>query len=551
MIDMTCERAEDELSGYLDDILDPRLRRSVETHLASCDRCQEILADFRRNDEMLRALPFIEPPPAMREEFFKSPRYLRMANTRAHQRNYMKPLTAALVAAAMLVVALGGALLYRQGFFAKQQTSGTGTTTTIGAPGGVNPLPAGPRLVYERGGALWSAPEHGVGLPRQLTPREVTVAGWSVSPNGRVVMYIAAQTGAIHAIRADGLNDAVIGSVTGGHAPAAGYWTSASGAAIARGLDWSPDNTRLAYLAQSGQSGDGVALHVMNATGAADVAVDPVGSALVGHPLWSDDSVYVAYTTNQGGGQSVWAFNVTTGTATRVAAQSDAANPGAMVNQISWQAEGASATLTWSTSAHGVVTGIFRAGAATSGSAARLTPRGATYTAADVSARGDWLLAHDATISEIAMKQISPRTLMTLGRPVARIVWSPSGQGAAVVADGALSLLTPGTGKPTLVTVARGLTAQSPVAWSADGAALAWQAETGLMSATVHLNAAGEATLITASVTAQALTWAPDGQAVAAQSTVGVSLAPIGSGQAPVTDSQATSGGRFAWSLAG
>lgn len=542
-MNITCERAEDELSGYLDDVLDPRLRHSVETHLASCDRCQEILADFRRDDEMLRALPFIEPPPNMREQFFASPRYLKLTAERARPRNYIRPLTAALVAAAMLVVALGGALLFRQGFFAQQQARGNSTTTTIGNPTGVTPLPAGSRLIYERGGALWSAPEHGVGLSRQLTPSGVTVAGWSVSPSGRMVLYIAAQTGAIHAIRSDGQSDTVIGSVTGGHAPAAGFWTTPTGSALANGLAWSPDNTRVAYV---GQNGNTVALHVMNATGAADIAATPISDGTIGQPLWSDDSVYVAYTANQAGGQSVWAFNATTADATRVAAQT-----AATVDRLSWQTASAAATLTWSTRADGVVTGVFRAEAVTSDSTTRLTPKGATYTAADVSTGGVWLLARDATISEIAVNQTNPQTLLTLAHPVTRIIWSPSGQVAAVVSDGALSLLAPSKAPVTLVPVARGLTAASLVAWSADGAALAWQAETGIMRAPIHLDAAGAATLVAANVTAQALIWAPDGQALAARSSVGVLLAPAAGGQASTADSQATSGGRFAWSLAG
>jgi hypothetical protein len=299
------------------------------------------------------------------------------------------------------------------------------------------------------------------------------------------------------------------------------------------------------------QSGNTVALHVMNATGAADIVATPISNGTIGQPLWSADSVYVAYTSNQAGGQSVWVFNVTTTDTTRVAAQSDAAQAGATVDRLSWQTASAAATLTWSTRADGVVTGVFRADAATSDSVARLTPKDATYTAADVSAGGVWLLARDATISEIAVNQTSPQTLLTLAHPVARIIWSPSGQVAAVVSDGALSLLAPGKAPATLVAVARGLTAASPVAWSADGTALAWQAEEGVMSAAIHLDAAGAAKLVAANVTAQALIWAPDGQALAARSATGVLLAPANSGQASVTDSLATSGGRLTWSLAG
>src|SRR6185437_7149823 len=309
-IELDCQWAEDELSGYLDDVLDPQLRRRVEAHLATCERCRTILADFRRADELMSELPFIEPPSDMRDRFFNSPEYLKLANARARQRSFITPLSAAIVAAAMLVVALGGALLIRHGMTGTPTAHKQGTTTIIGNPGGTTPLAAGSRLIYEHGGALWSAPESGAGLPAPLTPAGVQVAGWSVSPNGHMVIYINASTGALHTIRADRQEDTTIGAVTGGKAPRADFWTTPAGAAIAHGVAWSPDNTRVAYLAQSADGG--ATLHVMNAAGSADTVVSSTGSGLIGHLLWSADSVYIAYTsTSQAGPQSVWVYNVT------------------------------------------------------------------------------------------------------------------------------------------------------------------------------------------------------------------------------------------------
>src|SRR5690242_10294873 len=146
-IELDCQWAEDELSGYLDDVLDPQLRRRVEAHLATCERCRIILEDFRRADELVRDLPFIEPPSDMRDRFFSSPEYLKLANARARQRSFVTPLKVALVAAAMLVVALGGALFFRQGISGTPTAHKQGTTTIIGNPGGTTPLAAGPRLI--------------------------------------------------------------------------------------------------------------------------------------------------------------------------------------------------------------------------------------------------------------------------------------------------------------------------------------------------------------------------------------------------------------------
>lgn len=549
MITMDCERVEDELSGYLDDVLDPQLQRNVGAHLATCVRCRAILDDFRRADELIRAQPFIEPLPDMREQFFNSPRYLKLTNQRAHPRNFVTPLTAALVAAAMLVLVLGGALLFRQGLFVSQQTSGPGRSTTIGNPGGSTvPLPAGPRLIYERGGALWSAPESGAGLPRQLTPAGVEVAGWSVSPNGRMVLYIAARTGALHTIRADALNDTVVGTVTGGKAPAADFWISPKGVAIASGIAWSPDNTRIAYVAQSVLSSDGTALHVMNATGAADTVVNPVSAGQIGHPLWSADSVYIAYTVSQPGTQSLWVYNVTTGNAVSLAAHSDASDALAVVGRIAWLPGHTPAAITWSTKYGNRVTGVFRANADKNNSAVRLTPAGTSYTAADVSASGAWLLAEGSALAELAAGQASPQVVATVAHPIAAVYWSPSGQFAVVASGGALAVLTPGH---ALVSVADGLSASSLVAWSPQSDALAWRSGNAVKSAQIHQGVISGQNTVAQGVDALALVWSPDGQSLAVRSSAGLLLVTSDGLHVRATDSQATSDSALTWSVAG
>lgn len=544
LIAMTCEQVEDELSGYLDDVLDPQLRRSVETHLETCDRCQMILADFRRNDALIKALPFIEPPADMRERFFNSPRYhkLAQANTR---RSIITPLTAALAAAAVLVLALGGTLLLRQGILASQQVNKSGTTTTIGNNGGATPLSAGPRLVYERAGALWSAPASGVGLPRQLTPAGIQVAGWSVSPSGRMVVYIDALTGSVHTIRSDALSDTVVGTVTGGQSPAANFWASPAGVSVAGGLAWSPDNTRIAYVAQHGA---GVTLHVMNATGAADAVAQGNSVGALGHPLWSADSLAIAYTaTTAAGAQAVWVYNVATGAALPVATHADPNDASAVVDQLAWLPGATPAAITWSARDQDTVTGIFRADATSRDAAIRLTPEGSSYTAADVSASGAWLLASGAHLSLIANGQTTPLEVMTLAHPVTLVRWAPSGQIAAVMAGDALALLT---SDHHLVVVARGLPAKSVVAWAPDSASLAWQSGSGIMMAKIHQNAASSPKAI-AQGTALGVVWSPNGEVIAVRSASGLALVTADGAQTRATDSHAANGGQFAWSLAG
>jgi hypothetical protein len=491
-IAMNCERAEDELSGYLDDVLDPRLRRQVEAHLATCEQCQTVLADFRRADELVRQVPFIEPPSDMRDRFFNSPSYLKLATARAHQRSFVTPLTAALVAAAMLVVALGGALLLRHGVSGPQQVAKQGTTTTIGNPSGTTPLPAGVRLIFARDHALWSAPEDGAGLPKQLTPAGIQVAGWCVAPNMQHVVYIDAKTGALHTIRADGLNDTAIGSVTGGTDPSATFWTtSAVGIAIAHGVAWSPDNTRIAYLAQSAE---GTVLHVVNATGVAYAVVNPSESGLIGRPLWSANSNEIAFTSiAPSGAQSIVVYNVATAQIHSLATQGVADDSAVAVGQLAWQS---SARLTWSASIKGKVTGVFSAPANASGSVQRLTPTGSSYTAADVSSSGAWLLANGATLSEIAVDETSPHVVANLVNLITQVQWSPTATTAAVISGDALLVVTPGQKMP--VVVAHELTADSQVAWLPKSDVLAWQSGQVVMTARMRSGAADTPTLVVA-----------------------------------------------------
>jgi anti-sigma factor RsiW len=546
-IKLDCQWAEDELSGYLDDVLDPQLRRRVEAHLATCERCRTILGDYRRADDLMRELPFIEPPSDMRERFFNSPEYLKLANARARQRSFVTPLSAALVAAALLVVALGGALLIRHGVSGQQTAGKPGATAIIGNSGGTTPLAAGARLIYERGGALWSAPESGAGLPAQLTPAGVQVVGWRVSPNGHMVIYINASTGALHSIRADGLNDKAIGAVTSGKAPTSGFWITPAGAAIAQGVAWSPDNTRVTYLAQSADGG--TTLHVMNAAGSADATVNSTGSGLIGHLLWSADSVYIAYTsTSLAGAQSVWAYNVTTRHARSLASQSDANDSAAVVGRLAWLPSGASATVTWSASDAGKVTGVFRARVNTSAAATRLTPPGRSYAAADVSSAGAWLLANGSTVWEIAADQTNPHVVAALVNQIAQVHWSPSATMAAVVSGDTLLLVTPGQ---TPVVVASGLTARSQVAWSPKSDALAWQAGQAMLSAPVRNGAAGAAKMVAANADANALVWAPDGQSLAVRSSTGLLLVTADGAHVRASDVNAAGDGQFAWSIAG
>jgi anti-sigma factor RsiW len=67
---MTCERVEDGLSAYLDNVLASDERREITLHLQTCPRCRKSLDELRQNDILLAQLPRISPSPSLRERIF-------------------------------------------------------------------------------------------------------------------------------------------------------------------------------------------------------------------------------------------------------------------------------------------------------------------------------------------------------------------------------------------------------------------------------------------------------------------------------------------------
>ncbi len=71
---MECERCNDHLSAYADDALSGRERRQVRSHLETCRRCREDLAEIRTLSALLRATPDPEPSPSFWAETYSTVR---------------------------------------------------------------------------------------------------------------------------------------------------------------------------------------------------------------------------------------------------------------------------------------------------------------------------------------------------------------------------------------------------------------------------------------------------------------------------------------------
>ncbi len=568
---MTCEWAEGYLSAYLDDALDPQLRKDVGAHIEKCARCQALAEEYRRNDQLLATLTPLTPPDELHQRIFESPAFAELSRELERETADAPPgrrasrraplyLRALVPAAALLTVSLGAALLFRQGLLPfGAQTGSHQQTTTIGGPSSFGlPLSAGPRLVYLNGGALWSVAEYASGsasatpgAPQQLTATGARIAAWCVSPlgggkGGARIAYVDARTGALHIVHSDGQVDTIVGSVTPTQSPSATFWASATGHATLDGLTWSPDGSRLAYVVATSDGGSQARVYTLGAAGEGALVATTHGAPII-QLSWSADGHALAFTTTTtSGAQRLAVWRGAGHPLTTLPASATDAH--ATVAQIGWSGS----TLTWtaSSAAHGgSIVGVYRL---TSGSSSpmRLSAAGATYSAAAFTPAhgGVWLLAGNGALSEARLAG-GVTQVATLTTAASDIAWAPNGTTAALLLGGdRLALWNAVSG---LTTLASGVATQPASAWSPDSSALAVAQgqrvsvyHVGDGSATQVAQLAGDATPL-------ALAWAADGRNIAIAESHGTLLAASdGQSQALLT-SHLAEGAELSWSVAG
>lgn len=596
---MTCEKAEDFLSAYLDDMLDPQHRREVEAHLQSCAACQAVLEDYRRFDLLLEQEPRVAPPEELYARIVESPEFV--ATTRARERGGRSGvLTAlrsvarveaapsappdvvqgespgvvaargrrgvpglarvALQTAAVLALILGSALLIKQGFLHSRGTTGQSVTQTYGAPPQNSaPLSAGARVVYEHDGALWSAPEAGPEVAQRLTPAGVLVGGWSVSPDGTLVAYVDEQSGRLLVIRSDDQNNYVVAQHIASGKLATSFWATDAGTAINAGIAWAPNGERIAYLA-GGTSTTATTLHLVNVDGSNDVVVDTGEAALLAQPTWSSDGLQVAYTHLENDIQGVFSYNTVMRQATRLTELADTDDAHARVDRLIWLPDTISPALTWATHDGTVYTGIFSAPTAQhSATALRLTPAGMPFAAVAYSAGhggGTWAVAPVNDNPTLYTVSTHVAGLGLLGAPqgeVRSITWSPTGARVAFVTlDGRVGLWSPWStgGSSTVILSDLGHVTGAP-AWSRDGGRLAVPTSNGTASVRIAGDAASEKTILAATGDAGMLLWASDSNGLVLAGPAGVTLVSGDGSVVKPVDTHAPQDGAVAWTLAG
>jgi Putative zinc-finger/WD40-like Beta Propeller Repeat len=579
---MNCKWAEGHLSACLDGTLDPAVRDEVEAHVRDCSHCEGILDEYRHFDGLVRDLPRYEPSDELRQRIFGSPEFaallyeldgaaptkpgpaVSVTSPRTAARGHDRPLEplpipsrapagdktptplhadgsgaehghsgappwvrVALSAAAAVVLVAGSALLLRQGLSHSGAPTGrSGGISNVGGPTGVQPLPVGMRVIFERGGALWSAPEHGAGLAKQLTPDGVTVApGWVVVPasstaGGDHVAYIDLKTGMLHVVRSDDQHDVTIGrSLTPSGSAGEAFWSGAEGQSILGGLSWAPNGSALAYLADDGTGHTALMIAPISGSSIARVTAQlGVSTSMV---RWSADSARVAFVQSSAAGQSIWDYNVSLNQIRELSASVEpGGDASAVVRELAWLPASAGPAVTWTSgSATAPITGVYSMAIASSTPRA-LVPAGSSFTVGDFSpeaAGGTWLLGNASGVYSVSGATGGLQQLSAVPAGVSAVSWSPNGTSAAYLAgNGALYAGPSGQ----LAQVASGIQSAQGFQWSPDGSTLAFVAN-GELSI---VSAGGSPVTVSSLSGVTSFAWAPDGQSLAVSSNGKVAL---------------------------
>ena len=577
---MNCEQVEELLSAYLDNKLAPEERRQVAAHLQTCSSCSELLADYRRNDTLLARLPRVTPDPALRERIFSSPDYLEATgepfeNEAPAGRNTVPRLPASgrsprrdtpgrphLVAipggrstapystvkletpptrrrarsnrtiiatiAAALIIAIGLGTFAGISLLSNRGTTAThpGFTPPANAPQATGPLSAGARFVFLRGNALWSERSDGNSTqPDQLTPANVDVSpNWVVATfpgraTGNMLAYIDLKKGSVHIIRSDGQEDTTITPpLLNASVSPASVQDTAAWANILNSLTWSPDGTKLAFVADPTGTGQTQLYVYSTATGkATQVSVSTPGS--VSHPTWSPDGTRIAFEASHQGVTGIFDYN-TQINSTLTIADGIGANTttGQSILTLDWSPDIDTPAITWSIGSIGHVRSLWvhHVGADSSAGARQLLTGDfaqAIYSRDGHDGVGSWMIVTSIAgrAGDIWRIDVTPRSSfiqLTRGRQVNFAEWSPDGShidylDSLSAGVGALHIVNASTAIDSAV--ANGVTYDPAPAWSMDSLQVAYSTGTRIGVASVQTPASPR--YLALKGTASALAW--------------------------------------------
>ena len=577
---MNCEQVEELLSAYLDNMLAPEERRQVAAHLQTCRNCAEVQADYRRNDALLKHLPRVVPDAALRERIFSAPEYLEAtgepfvseasagrstvprlpASPRSPRRD--TPGRPHLVAipggrstaphptvkietpparkqarssrtiiatiAAALVIAIGLGTFAGISLLSHRGTTAThpGFTPPADGPQQSGPLSAGARFVFLRGNSLWSERSDGSSTqPDQLTPANVNVSpNWVVATfpgraTGNMLAYIDLKKGSVHIIRSDGQEDTTINPpLLNASVSPASVQDTATWANILNSLTWSPDGTKLAFVADPTGTGQTHLYIYSTATGkTTQVSISTPGS--VSHPTWSPDGARIAFEVSHQGVTGIFDYNTQINSALTIADGIGAkATTGQSILSLDWSPDINAPAITWSLGSVGHARSVWvrHVGVDSNTGAQQLLVGDfaqAIYSRSGHSGAGSWMIitsiaGRAGDIWRIDVTPGSTLIQLTGGKQVNFATWSPDGSFIDYLASlsegvGTLHIVNASTALD--VTVANGVTYDPAPAWSMDSRQVAYSTGTRIGIASVQAPASPR--YLALKGTASALVW--------------------------------------------
>ena len=555
---MNCERVEELLSAYLDNALASEEWREVTAHLQTCTKCSVMLAEFSRNDALIAHLPRVSPNPALRNRIFSSPEFLELTGTfdisgeaqkdwtvpklpaKSPRRDTagrpqlvaipggrstsptpsIQPLpprrrrksgnlrTLLMVLAATVILAIGiGSFLSLNSWLHQTQTTNGGAITPPTGPLLGGPLSAGVRFVFLRDGALWSILTNSSNKQAdRLTPSNVMVAAnWVVSPAqtgrlaGDMLAYVDLQRAFVHIIRSDGQQDTIIKQplLKIGIQPTS-VWDTDTGATILNSLAWSNDGSMLAFVADPTGTGQ-TRLYIYSTETGITQIVPLTSKGSISHPVWSPDSIRVAFELINNGSVSIFDYNTQNHGLLTITNGLDS-QAGDTVLSLNWSPSLDEPAITWSEGVIGHIHSLWvrRVGVGGAIEPGRLLEGDyvqAIYSRNGNNSTGSWLIVTSVAgragdLWRIDVVPGSGFVPLTSGKQVSFAQWSADG-----VHVDYLDALSSGVGNFHIVNVrtgvdsliATGVVNDPAPAWSTDGQELVYS--TGTRIGIVNLRA--------------------------------------------------------------
>ena len=465
--DMNCEWVERHLSAFHDDALDADTTARIQSHVATCDRCETVLNDYVRFDRLVAELPRVAPADKLRERIFASAEFraILQGEDGASSEKPAEPDETPKRAPTRLIrqitqVAAAVVFLVGIGYALKTLAASPAHSTNASFVACPHIAP-GPRIVYRNGQTqtLFS------GAARLVCDKHIAVGAiWQVSPDGHWIAYTDATSGRLRLVGSNASGDHIIDT----------------GVGTVAALAWAPDSQRFVVV----KSEIGTAYHVLIAKVGDTTAVEYTvfqAQRLTDGPIWSPDSQSVALafarvqpnsTDAKATGLAV--VNISSHRFTDFLADVGNVLGMSLLNrpQQSAQSAGSPTNLTIITGHDGGATEMDLYGFDTSGGKlAHVVPTNSVMAANFSSATGQWALAqNDGTIIALNAVTGAQTPLAHIGG-VTRLSWSPSGKYLAATSGTTLWLITP-TGATRLTTT---LGSAMPI-WGADDSHLAFAA---------------------------------------------------------------------------